>query len=152
MTRISTTSRSDDFSIELISPGVGRIVVGGFGETFPIDLTYWNSSHYEQSWSSALNRLEGGDVATSCLVSSLSDPVTANFISCWPLYRIGDDVFVQNSLVFLAELSEPFDPEQPWLSIGPREVVDEGGNEISEWRVDVEAVRRFRSAAGANGI
>lgn len=51
---------------------------------------------------------------------------------CLPLYRDGDTVFIQNSLIFLDELSQAFDIENPWLSIGPRNVVNEDGVRISE--------------------
>ncbi|MCX4452872.1 hypothetical protein OOK58_12335 [Streptomyces sp. NBC_01728] len=148
MTRISTTSSHEGFAIEVVSAGAGRIVVGDFTEAFPMDLTFWDSEHYEKSWANALRRLEGADVATSCLVSSITDPKTANFVFCWPLYRIRDDVFAQNSLIILNELDNAFDPESPWLSVGPREIVDEDGNKISEWRTDIGTVREFRAVSG----
>ncbi|MEV5781334.1 hypothetical protein ACGFWD_41850 [Streptomyces sp. NPDC048448] len=148
MTRISTTSSHEGFAIEVASPGAGRIVVGDFTETFPMDLTFWDSGHYEKSWANALRRLEEADVVTSCLVSSITDPKTANFIFCWPLYRIRGDVFAQNSLIIFNELDSAFDPESPWHSVSPREIVDEDGNRISEWCTDIETVREFRAASG----
>ncbi|MFF4316886.1 hypothetical protein [Streptomyces sp. NPDC001507] len=148
MTQISTTSSHESFAIELVSAGAGRIVVGDFTETFPVDLTFWDPEHYEKSWASALRRVEEANVTTSCLVSSITDPKTANFVFCWPLYRIHDDIFVQNFLIILNDLDHAFDPENPWFSVGPREVVDEEGNNISEWRVDVATVRRFREVSG----
>lgn len=131
------------FAIEMVSEGIGRIVVGDFAETFRADLTFWGPGHYESSWAHALRRLEEADVTTSCLVSSITDPKTANFIICWPLYRVRDEVVVQNSLIFLDELDREFDPESPWLSVRSREVMDEDGNRISEWRTDIAAVREF---------
>ncbi|MGQ4483939.1 hypothetical protein [Streptomyces sp. SAS_276] len=144
MTRISTTSSHEGFAIELVSAGTGKIVVHDFTETFPMDLTFWGSEQYKESWASALHRLEEADVATSCLISSIADPKTANIISCWPLYRCQDEIFVQNSLIILDELDGAFEPDNPWLSVGPREVVDENGNRISEWRTDIAAVQKFR--------
>lgn len=49
---------------------------------------------------------------------------------------------MQNSLILLE------DPESPWLSVGPREAIDENGNRISEWYTDITAVREFRAMSG----
>ncbi|WP_405520383.1 hypothetical protein [Streptomyces canus] len=148
MTRISTTSNHDAFAIEMMSEGAGRIVVGDFTETFRAELTFWGPEQYERSWARALRRLEEADVTTSCLVSSITDPKTANFIFCWVLYRVQDEVFVQNSLILLEELDRSFDPDTPWFSVGPREVIDEDGNRISEWCTDIATVREFRVMSG----
>ncbi|MFK4067338.1 hypothetical protein [Streptomyces sp. NPDC029674] len=125
---------------------VGRISVGEFSEHFPMDLSYWDVDDYRASWARALRVVDGRDEATSCLVSSISDPATANFVFCWPVYRSGPDVRIQNSVVFLDELTEPFRPDEPWRSVGPRSTVDEDGNQVSEWQTDISAVRRFLTA------
>ncbi|MFD7939026.1 hypothetical protein ACFV4T_31655 [Streptomyces sp. NPDC059755] len=148
MTQSSITSKNSGFAIEATSSGIGRITVGGFSETFVMGQTYWDLKHYEASWSNALRALEESRVRTSCLISSITNPKTANFISCWPLYRIDDAVYVQNSLILLAELDHSFDPDVPWLSVGPREVIDEDGNKISEWRTDILELRDFRERVG----
>ncbi|GAA4301153.1 hypothetical protein GCM10023086_16960 [Streptomyces venetus] len=122
---------------------VGRITVGDFEESFPMDLTYRGVEEYQGSWIRALKRLERGDNATSCLVSSIKNPATSNFVFCWPLYRSGEVVYVQSSLIFLEELDEAFVPDEPWRSVGPRSKVDEDGNEISEWQTTVDELRQF---------
>ncbi|MGW6534080.1 hypothetical protein [Streptomyces venezuelae] len=88
----------------------------------------------------------GRDEVDSCLVTSITDPATADFVFCWPLYRRGTDVYVQNAVVFLGELADAFRPTEPWLSVEPRGTVDEDGNEISEWRTTIDEVRAFLSA------
>jgi hypothetical protein len=124
---------------------LGRITVDGFFETFEMSLTFWNAEEYRASWRDALGELGKRDNATSCLVSSITDPSTSNFVFCWPLYRNGDDVFVQNAVIFLEDLTESFDPARPWLSVRPHASVDEDGNRISEWLTDMSEVRRFLS-------
>jgi hypothetical protein len=139
------------FSIQVVelahladSPtALGRITVDGFFETFEMSLTFWNAEAYRASWREALEALEQRDNAISCLVSSITDPATSNFVFCWPLYRNGDDVFVQNAVIFLEDLTESFDPERPWLSVRPHASVDEDGNTISEWLTDMSQVRSF---------
>jgi hypothetical protein len=121
----------------------GRITVGAFTEDFEASLTFWNPDDYRASWRSALSVLAAAETATSCLVSSITDPATSNFVFCWPLYRDGDDVYVQRSLIFLDELPGEFDPTRPWLFVQPRSTVDEDGNHISEWHTDMAAIRQF---------
>jgi hypothetical protein len=127
---------------------LGRIVVGSFSETFEASLDFWGVSDYLASWHRSLEVLERRKNAVSCLVSSITDPDVSNFIFCWPLYRQGEDVFVQNSVIFLDSLAEPFDQARPWRSIRPRVVVNEDGDKISEWYTKMEFVRGLRNALG----
>jgi hypothetical protein len=148
-------SRNSEFSIEVIphppseplSPqgpeARGRITVGAFSETFRMDLSFWGVHEYRRSWSRALKRLDNQESIDSCLISSITDPVVSNFILCWPIYRRGEDVFVQNSLIFLDEISGQFNAEEPWLHIGPHHTVNEDGVRISEWRTGISEVLRF---------
>src|SRR3712207_1134939 len=102
-----------DFADEA-SSAAAKIEIGDFSETFPVDLSYWSAADYVSSWRAALAFLESARNSTSCLVSSITDPVQSNFFGCWPMYRVGEDVFVQNAVVFFDELDGPFDPEAPW--------------------------------------
>ncbi|WP_254715005.1 hypothetical protein [Actinomadura sp. NAK00032] len=76
----------------------------------------------------------------------MTDPAVSNFISCWPMYRDGDAIYVQNSLIILGELNEPFDPQEPWRYVEPHREVDEDGNRISEWVTSAAEVRQFRES------
>lgn len=154
-------SRNNGFAIEVIDrpasgdaaggfpEAVGRIRVGDFVESFPMNLSYWGTEDYVRSWRRALRILEESDTAVSCLVSSITEPETSNFVFCWPLYRQGDDVFVQNAVIFLegagvdADVEMPFRADAPWLSVRPRTVVDEDGNRVSEWRTEMAVIREF---------
>ncbi|MBK3524251.1 hypothetical protein JHN54_21885 [Streptomyces sp. MBT70] len=108
-----------------------------------MDLTYWDVEQYQTSWAHCLRVLEGERNATSCLISSIPDPTHGNFITCWPLYRFGETIFIQNSIIFLEDLSEVFNPAEPWRSVEPRSIVDEEGNLISEWQTTIGEIRRF---------
>lgn len=158
MTQSSTTSRNDDFAIEAIddttsrgatslsSEAIGRIRVGEFTETFLMDLTFWTVDDYRRSWDGALRKLEEAGNSTSCLIASITDPAASNFISCWPMYRDGEVVYAQNSIIFLDELDERFNPQEPWRYVEARSSVDEDGNRISEWSTSTSQVRRFRQS------
>lgn len=155
MTRISIMSKSSEFSIEIAgserleaqssssSEVSGRITVGEFSETFRMDLSFWSVDEYRRSWSRALNRLFSEESVDSCLVSSITNPAASNFIFCWPIYRRGEEVFVQNSLIFLDEISGQFNTEEPWLHIRPHCTVNEDSVRISEWKTEISEVRRF---------
>lgn len=122
---------------------VGRIRIGDFTETFRMDLGFWSESDYRHSWCRAFDVLEKGENSMSCLMASMTDPKISNFLLCWPLYRIGDVVYIQNSVIFLEEIGFGFDPDEPWLSVAPRCTVDDDGNVISEWVASIDSMRRF---------
>ncbi|MEW2158619.1 hypothetical protein AB0950_25585 [Streptomyces sp. NPDC007189] len=153
-TRTSTTSRNDAFSIRVVSvpspsevamggSAVGRITVRDFQDDFLMDLTYWSVEQYEASWVRALQLLETSNDATSCLISSMTDPASSNFVFCWPLYRCGDVVYIQNSIIFMDQLTEQFNPDDPWRSVEQRSTIDEDGHVISEWQTSIDEVRNF---------
>lgn len=153
-----TTSKIDGFSIEVIddpvsegadpltSNAVGRIRVGSFTEIFHMAMSFWSAEYYRRSWEGALREIERSEGASSCLISSITDPPLINFIFCWPLYREGEVIYVQNSLVILDELDEPFDLQEPWRWTRPRREINEDGHRISQWMTSASEVRKFRES------
>jgi CdiI N-terminal domain len=77
------------------------------------------------------------------LATSVLEPSSANIVEVWPMYREESEVYVQNCLLFLEQLSRGFDPVVPWESVFPRSVVDEDGQRISEWRVSIDDIGEF---------
>ncbi|WP_431927011.1 hypothetical protein [Micromonospora wenchangensis] len=126
-----------------MSFAVGRITVNGFSETFEMPLGFWAASDYQISWCNAFAVLEQSENSTSCLMASMLDPSTANFLFCWPLYRVGERVCVQSSMILLGELEFAFDPGRPWLSVASHSAVDDDGNIISEWVTSMKSLRDF---------
>jgi contact-dependent growth inhibition (CDI) system CdiI-like immunity protein len=120
----------------------GRIVIGDFTETFRVPLGFWDESDYRRSWRRAFEVLNANPRAISCLMTAMTDPGNSNFLTCWPMYREGEDVYIQNALIFLDEI-EDFDLMAPWDSVRPREVIDEDGNRISEWTTSVRSLQEF---------
>jgi hypothetical protein len=121
----------------------GRIIIDDFTETFRAPLGFWGESDYRRSWRQAFEVLNADPHATSCLMTSMTDPVNTNFLTCWPMYREGEEVYIQNALIFLDEIEQDFDPAAPWDSVRPREAIDEDGNKISEWITSMSSLREF---------
>jgi hypothetical protein len=121
----------------------GRIIIGDFTETFRVPLGFWDESDYRRSWRQAFGVLDANPRSTSCLITSMTDPRSSNFLFCWPMYREGEDVFIQNAVIFLDEIEETFDPATPWAYVEPRRGIDEDGNKISEWITSIDSLREF---------
>jgi hypothetical protein len=123
--------------------GFGRITIDGFSETFVVPLGFWDESDYRRNWRRAFAVLDADPRVVSCLMTSMTDPRNSNFLVCWPMYRSGEDVFVQNAMIFLDRTGEDFDPAAPWGLVGPRQRTDEDGNKISEWITSMGSLREF---------
>jgi hypothetical protein len=81
--------------------------------------------------------------SASCLMASMTDPSNSNFLVCWPMYREGDDVYIQHAIIILDEIEGKFEHAAPWDILSPRSRVDEDGNKISEWVTSMSSLRKF---------
>ncbi|MGW1889795.1 hypothetical protein ACWCP6_05940 [Streptomyces sp. NPDC002004] len=121
---------------------VGEITLGRHQETFQADLSHWERGHYESSWRENVGRILDGH-ERAALISSITDPATANFIFWWPMYRTAEGVTIQNQMLLLEELEEPFDPTRPWDFVTRHENVDEDGERVSEWTLPLQALSNY---------
>ncbi len=85
---------------------LGRITIGSFVERFECVLDYWRKEDCEVHWCAALSRLVAGSDRTA-LITSISNPASANFFTWWPFYRENQTAFVQNQMLFLDLLAAP---------------------------------------------
>jgi hypothetical protein len=115
---------------------LGEIAIGEFSERFEIVLEYWNKSDYQRQWFEGLSRIVGGNTK-SCLITSLTDPASANFIFWWLIYRDGTVTVFQNQILFLDELAAPFDVVNPYAVIPDRVQITEDGEKVSEWTAPI---------------
>jgi hypothetical protein len=136
-----------DFAPDDPLVAIGALTFGEKHEHFRSVLTFWEIDDYQKSWEAGLRRLVSG-ATISCLATSVTDPSVAEFMEVWPLYRSGDDVYVQNHFVFLDELPHDFDPAAPWDSVLPRATVEDG-RKVSEWRVGLDDIREFLGSEGS---
>ncbi len=126
------------FALSLDTNARGSLVLGDFSEQFDSDLSYWSVADYRRHWREALQRALDDQI--SALITSVSDPTSANFIFWWPLYPGGDVVRVQNHVLFLSE--HPDFALARWYDVvPPRAEVNEDGDRVSEWSVSKESVK-----------
>lgn len=119
------------------SSRVGEIVIDDFHELFITPTDYWNEAQYINHWKQAVKDVLASDLSTSALMVSMHNPESAEFITCWPLYRENDTVYIQNRLIFTEDIKETFNAENIQNYIGKREKFNEDGDEISEWSTQV---------------
>lgn len=121
---------------------VGMIEIGDFRERFQASLSFWSPADYVRSWRAGLEWITGNNTK-SCLITSMYDPQNASLIVWWPMYRDGENVWIQNYLLLLEEIEESFAPDDPYPLIPDRVIVDEEGQKLSEWHTTVTAVKHF---------
>jgi len=120
----------------------GQIEIDGHTENFFAPTEYWSRNEYLSSWKKSLTQgLREGDHAV--LVTSMRDPEVSNFIFYWIIFIEGGQAYVQNRILFLEEISEPFDPGKINSYVSRRAEFNEDGLEISQWKVDVSSIRDF---------
>jgi hypothetical protein len=113
----------------------GQIKIGGFSEKFSSSLDFWSVADYKNHWRKAIGRILARN-SKSALITSIDNPTSSNFYIWWPMYLLGEKVYVQNQLLFLDQLHEPFDLENPFKYVPSRQTHNEDGEKISEWVVD----------------
>lgn len=131
------TDNSDNFQ-------VGEITINNYRETFHASLSYWTQSDYIHQWNDAIKHILNGN-SKSCLITSMFDPNKANFIFLWSLYLYPNIIYIHNQILFLEQLNKPFDESCIYNSIRDREIMDEEGNQISEWHIQIDDLQTFIS-------
>ena len=121
---------------------IGEITMNDYSEKFQSSLSYWNKANYVDQWKDGVQRLFNGN-NRSCLVTSMLDPNISSYICLWLLYTEKNIVHIQNQILFLEELNEPFDESRIYYYISDREIIDEDGHKISEWDIQIDDLKVF---------
>lgn len=121
---------------------IGELKLMDFTEVFQAPISYWKKDDYERQWQEGLRRiLQGHD--KSCLVTSMYNPLMANFIVWWPMYLHEGKVYIQNHLLFMSELKQPFEEPKLYEYIHTRETYSIDGDKVSEWSLDMRDIAIF---------
>lgn len=117
---------------------IGRIQIGDFAESFISPTIFWSEAQYILQWQGALHHILDGKQRARLITSIL--PAGSAYAMCWPLYRVKQQIYVQNHLILRYE--QKFDPAQPHKFITPRQTTSEG-HHISEWQTTVDELQAF---------
>lgn len=139
MFEITFTNKNIQYGTSIYN--LAYIVINDYKESLKIPIGYWNKSDYIKSW---VTMLEDGlnNQTASMLVTSMHEPSTMNFFSSWILYYENESVFIQEKINFLDDIKN-FNLESLNLYIPNREVVNEDGLKISEWKTDIKSIYNF---------
>ncbi|WP_077293568.1 hypothetical protein [Yersinia proxima] len=124
---------------ELVHPA--KIIIDEFEESLCLPLSYWSVNDYKNCWKKSLE--EGiSSKKHAALAVSMYEPEQSNFIYTWVVYFENDEIFLQNSILFLNEM-QGFTPDRINDFIDIRTTHDEDGMKISEWSTDLKSVIDF---------
>ncbi|WP_417432008.1 hypothetical protein [Kiloniella sp.] len=138
---IFSISLSDTPIIHYDEPcALGTIKIDNFQEDFHAPLTYWSIDDYRKQWAKACQELLSGSDKEALMVT-MYDPEYANLLMTWSMYKVENMVYIQNTILFLDQVS--FDEANIAKSISDREIMSEDGERISEWSVSIDAIEKF---------
>lgn len=118
-----------------------QIDINDFSERFQLPLTVWDVDQYKQQWKVAIQRVVEGDTK-NFLIAGMRDPWSSDFVSLYVLYREGDEVFIQNQIILCEGNEEKIVKMDILDLVEERENHTEDGEEISEWKVTIDELRR----------
>lgn len=118
----------------------GHIEASGLNDYFRASATYWSRDQYYSNWLAAFEDRER--LSRFVIITSMREPREGDYIEGWVFYIHGQDVFLQNH-IFL--MQSPLSEEPHWVNElpGPRETVDEDGEKLSEWTLNLSEVEAF---------
>lgn len=141
---IVTSKKPEKFSIDIPNKGyIGFIRIvearGETKETIFCPLDAWSIEDYKRQWKEALERLKHHD--KSCLVVAYTAVDKNHGVEWWPLYRIGNTVYIQNQIMWQEQYKDivgdnPFTPDTCYNFVEERTTVNEEGETLAEWSVD----------------
>ncbi len=139
------TLGAEEFESEGDSVLLGSLELNNSIENFQSSLSYWQREDYIFQWKEALDRILRGE-NKSAIVTTMYNPEKANFLFWWVIYLIKDEVYIQNHVLFLNELKEKFNENNIYKFVPSREVQNDEGEVISEWRLELSDIKQARCA------
>lgn len=78
----------------------GVLHLSGCDEFFVLPLSYWTRNQYIENWKSSIAHGLGVGRNTA-IITSMRNQKLSNFVSVWAFYHGGQEVYVQNRIIFL---------------------------------------------------
>ena len=121
---------------------VGEIEINGEVESFFSPISYWSRSDYYKSWVASLEDA-WRRTRPAVFIVSMRDPECAQFMFSWVAYFEGEDVYLQNKIIFNNDLMGKFCIKKINDHFGPRAMCNEDGQRISEWHITKMDITNF---------
>jgi hypothetical protein len=125
----------------------GELAIGNHREGFCASLYEWSKEDYESQWRHAIRSLLEGKDRAALIVEYIS-PLASWKLESWPMYAVGETVYLQNHLLSYEQLTRPFSMQEPYTSLRDRKTINEDGNRISEWSVSFPEIEEFARSLG----
>lgn len=122
--------------LSLSNEGKGEIEIDDFRESFFSELSFWSRADYEGHWLRAAQAVKKGEAVS--LITSITDPASSNFIRCWACYPFDGELVFQEQILFLDDLPEPFNLDEPHKNPHRYQSHTDDGDKISEWRTKAD--------------
>jgi hypothetical protein len=124
-----------------------RLTINKSVEFFEIDFSFWKKEDYITQWKECMDSIISG-CKKGIIITSISNPETANIFLAWILYVDGNNIYVQNIMIIVDDLDEIISEdyiryEYIHSDRAKRKIIDEEGNEISEWIINMDDVIDF---------
>ena len=119
----------------------GEIIFGAWREEFLAPVGDWSESDYERAWLGAAERLINGSDRVAFVHHMAHPAASHHFI--WQAWCEAERVYFQERILLADELLEPFLLAEPDAVVEARERFTEDGERVSEWQVDLAAIRAF---------
>ena len=117
------------------------IELGDESDAFAADLRFWSVADYQAQWREGIARLAAGQPSTALVTSYRGGG--AAFHSMWPMWRIGQTVYVQERLVLDDTVAATDVSQQFYDRVGERHTESDDGDAISEWSIPFADVLAF---------
>lgn len=138
-----TSKRPEKFRRDMSNKGyIGFIRIAEAGgetkETIFCPIDTWSIEDYKRQWKEALLRLKYHD--KSCLIVAYTASDNNPGMEWWPMYRVGDTIYIQNQLVWAEEYKniigdKPFTTDTCYDFVRERRTVNYEGTPLAEWSV-----------------
>jgi hypothetical protein len=128
-----------------IAERIGKITLNHFSESFVSTVIFWDERDYRRHWVDGIARLCGG-ANSSCLLTNVFRPETANFFTWWLIYRRGLRVLFHQAILFLNQVQGEFLFSRIYDYVPPYRALADDGSPISEWEVDIDQMQEFLSS------
>ncbi len=124
----------------------GVLVLGDASAHFIASLYQRSKEDYQRQWRHAVEvLLHGKDKAA--LITEYLGPECSTHLVWWPMYLVGEKVFLHNHLLLYDQVLGPFSVKNAFSFLHNRRAASGEGEPLSEWSVGLSEMKAFERKA-----